>query len=38
MPVRMIQNGELQEYMLVIVFGLVGFLGYTLYLLQHQMR
>jgi NADH-quinone oxidoreductase subunit L len=38
MPVRMIQNGELQEYMLVIVIGLVGFLGYTLYLLQHPMR
>jgi len=38
MPMRLIQNGELQEYMLVIVIGLVGFLGYTLYLLQHQMR
>ncbi len=38
MPVRMLQDGELQEYALVIVIGLVGFLGYTLYLLQHQMR
>jgi NADH-quinone oxidoreductase subunit L len=37
-PVRLIQNGELQEYMLVIVFGLVGFLGYAIYLLQNQTR
>ncbi|MGB9405189.1 MAG: NADH-quinone oxidoreductase subunit L [Candidatus Acidiferrales bacterium] len=38
MPVRMLQNGELQEYMLVIVVGIIGFLGYTLYLLQQHTR
>jgi NADH-quinone oxidoreductase subunit L len=37
-PVRLVQDGELQEYMLVIVFGLVGFLGYAIYLLQNQTR
>ena len=38
MPVRMIQDGELQEYALIIVIGVVGFLSYTYYLLRHQMR
>jgi NADH-quinone oxidoreductase subunit L len=35
---RYIQNGELQEYMLVIVIGVIGFLGYTLYWLRHYVR
>jgi len=37
MPIRLIQDGEMQAYMLVIVIGLIGFLGYTVYLL-HWMR
>jgi hypothetical protein len=37
MPIRLIQDGEMQEYMLIIVIGLIGFLGYTVYLL-HWMR
>jgi NADH-quinone oxidoreductase subunit L len=36
-PIRLIQDGEMQEYMLIIVIGLIGFLGYTVYLL-HWMR
>ncbi|MGB9334559.1 MAG: NADH-quinone oxidoreductase subunit L [Candidatus Acidiferrales bacterium] len=35
--IRLIQDGEMQAYMLVIVIGLIGFLGYTVYLL-HWMR
>ena len=37
MPIRLIQDGEMQAYMLLIVIGLIGFLGYTVYLL-HWMR
>lgn len=37
-PVRMIQTGALQSYMLLIVVGLVGFLGYYLYLAHHAIH
>ena len=37
MPIRLLQDGEMQAYMLVIVIGLIGFVGYTVYLL-HWMR
>jgi len=34
-PVRMMQTGLMQSYMLVIVLGLIGFLGYYFYLWKH---
>ncbi|MFY9531593.1 MAG: NADH-quinone oxidoreductase subunit L [Candidatus Acidiferrales bacterium] len=37
-PVRMMQNGLLQTYMLLIVIGILGFFGYYWYFLQHQMH
>jgi NADH-quinone oxidoreductase subunit L len=37
-PVRMIQDGLVQSYMLFIVIGLIGFLGYYFYLAQHAVR
>jgi NADH-quinone oxidoreductase subunit L len=37
-PVRMMQNGLLQTYMLLIVIGILGFLGYYWYFVQHQMH
>jgi NADH-quinone oxidoreductase subunit L len=37
-PVRMIQAGLVQSYMLFIVVGLIGFLGYYLYLAHHAMH
>ena len=37
-PVRMIQAGLVQSYMLFIVIGLIGFLGYYLYLARHAMH
>jgi hypothetical protein len=37
-PVRMIQNGSVQSYMLSIVFGLIAILGYALYLAHHAIR
>jgi NADH-quinone oxidoreductase subunit L len=37
-PVRLIQDGLVQSYMLLIVVGLIGFLGYYLYLGHHAIR
>jgi NADH-quinone oxidoreductase subunit L len=37
-PVRMIQAGLVQSYMLFVVIGLIGFLGYYLYLAHHAMH
>ncbi len=37
-PVRMLQAGLVQSYMLFIVVGLIGFLGYYLYLAHHAMH
>ncbi len=37
-PVRMMQTGLVQSYMLLIVIGLIGFLGYYLYVLGHAIR
>jgi hypothetical protein len=37
-PVRMMQAGLVQSYMLFIVIGLIGFLGYYLYLAHHAMH
>jgi len=37
-PVRMIQSGSLRSYMFATVMGLVGFLGYYLYLARHSIR
>jgi hypothetical protein len=37
-PVRMIQNGSVQSYMLSIVFGLIAILGYAQYLAHHAIR
>jgi hypothetical protein len=37
-PVRMMQSGLVSGYMLDIVIGLVGFLGYCLYLVHHTIR
>jgi hypothetical protein len=34
-PARMIQTGSLRSYMLLIVIGLIGFLGYYIYVTQH---
>lgn len=37
-PVRMMQNGLLQSYILFVVAGLIGVLGYCLYLGHHAVR
>src|ERR1700722_8775815 len=37
-PVRRIQNGLMQSYMLCIAIGLIGLLGYGLYLAHHAIR
>ena len=37
-PVRMIQSGSLRSYMFATVMGLIGFLGYYLYLARHSIR
>ena len=37
-PVRLIQDGLVQSYMLFIVIGLIGFLGYYFYLAHHAMH
>jgi|SRR5271170_2119592 len=37
-PVRMIQSGSLRSYALLMVIGLIGFLGYYLYLAHHSIR
>jgi hypothetical protein len=37
-PVRMMQSGSVPGYMLGMVIGLVGFLGYCLYLGHHTIR
>ncbi len=37
-PVRMMQSGLVPGYMLGMVIGLVGFLGYCLYLGHHTIR
>ena len=34
MLIQLVQDGEMQAYMLLIVIGLIGFLGYTFYLLH----
>ena len=34
----MVQEGLVQSYMLLIVIGLIGFLGYYLYLAHHAMH
>jgi hypothetical protein len=37
-PVRMIQSGSLRSYMFAMTIGLIGFLGYYLYLARHSIR
>jgi len=37
-PVRMMQSGAMQSYMLLMVIGLIGFLGYYLYVAHHTIR
>lgn len=37
-PVRRIQNGLVQSYMLCVAIGLIGLLGYSLYLAHHAVR
>jgi hypothetical protein len=37
-PVRLIQDGLVQSYMLFIVIGLIGFLGYYFYLAHHAVH
>jgi NADH-quinone oxidoreductase subunit L len=37
-PVRMIQDGLVQSYMLLIVLGLIGFLAYYIHLAHHAVR
>jgi hypothetical protein len=37
-PVRMIQSGAMRTYMLLMVIGLIGFLGYYLYVGHHAIR
>ena len=37
-PVRRIQNGLVQSYVLCMVIGLIGLLGYGLYLAHHLVR
>jgi NADH-quinone oxidoreductase subunit L len=38
LPVRLIQDGLVQSYMLFIVIGLIGFLGYYFYLAHHAVH
>jgi NADH-quinone oxidoreductase subunit L len=37
-PVRLIQDGLVQSYMLLIVLGLIGFFGYYFYVAHHAIR
>jgi hypothetical protein len=37
-PVRMIQDGLVQSYMLLIVLGLIGVLAYSIHLMHHAVR
>lgn len=37
-PMRMLQSGSLRSYMFAMVMGLIGFLGYYLYLARHSIR
>ena len=37
-PVRLIQDGLVQSYMLLIVIGLIGFLGYYFYMAHHAIQ
>jgi NADH-quinone oxidoreductase subunit L len=37
-PVRLIQDGLVQSYMLLIVIGLIGFFGYYLYMAHHAIH
>ncbi|MGA7921842.1 MAG: NADH-quinone oxidoreductase subunit L, partial [Candidatus Acidiferrales bacterium] len=37
-PVRLVQAGLVQSYMLFIVIGLIGFMGYYFYLAHHSMH
>jgi hypothetical protein len=37
-PIRMIQTGFIQSYMLCVVVGLIGILGCCLYLARHAVR
>jgi hypothetical protein len=37
-PVRMIQSGSVRSYLFAMVLGLVGCLGYYLYLARHLIR
>jgi NADH:ubiquinone oxidoreductase subunit 5 (subunit L)/multisubunit Na+/H+ antiporter MnhA subunit len=37
-PVRMVQNGLVQSYMLLIVIGLIGFLAYYFHIAHHAMH
>jgi hypothetical protein len=37
-PVRMIQDGLVQSYMLLIVTGLIGFLAYYIHIVHRAMR
>ena len=37
-PVRMIQDGLVQSYMLLIVLGLIGVLAYSIHLMHHATR
>jgi NADH-quinone oxidoreductase subunit L len=37
-PVRMIQDGLVQSYMLLVVIGLIGFLAYYLHIVRHAIH
>jgi NADH-quinone oxidoreductase subunit L len=37
-PVRMVQDGLVQSYMLLIVLGLIGVLAYSIHLMHHGVR
>lgn len=37
-PVRMIQSGSVRSYLFAMVLGLIGCLGYYLYLARHLIR
>jgi len=37
-PVRMIQDGEVQDYMLLIVLGLIGVIAYYFHLVRSAMH
>jgi NADH-quinone oxidoreductase subunit L len=37
-PVRMVQDGLVQSYMLLIVIGLIGFLAYYFHIAHQAMR